>query len=65
MPRELDRCVQELKRQGYSESEAWAICQSRMNSKKLEEVEGKYSTNKDNVDTFRNLKKWFSRGVWK
>jgi hypothetical protein len=28
MPVQLDRCVQELKRKRYSESEAWAICTS-------------------------------------
>ena len=33
MPEELDRCVRELMRQGYTESEAWAICKSRLNMK--------------------------------
>lgn len=28
MPERLDRCVEELKRKGYSESQAWAICTS-------------------------------------
>lgn len=28
MPQIVEKCVQELKRKGYSESEAWAICTS-------------------------------------
>jgi hypothetical protein len=28
MPERLDKCVEELKRKGYSESQAWAICTS-------------------------------------
>ena len=33
MPAVLDRCVRQLMAQGYSESEAWAICQSRLKPK--------------------------------
>lgn len=30
MPEKLDRCVQELMRKGYTESQAWAICKARL-----------------------------------
>lgn len=36
MPASLDRCVQDLMRQGKSEDEAYAICQAQM--KKPEKI---------------------------
>jgi hypothetical protein len=32
MPERLDECVEELKRKGYTEEEAWAICKDQLGS---------------------------------
>lgn len=34
MPRELDECVNKLKRKGYSEEEAWKICRAALDKEK-------------------------------
>lgn len=53
MPERLDRCVEEMKRKGYSESQAWAICTSIIKPKSLEncpEVDKNISKDRENED---------------
>ncbi len=41
MPEKLDRCVEKLKEEGYTEEEAWAICKKQIESELQEEYEKK------------------------
>lgn len=41
MPEKLERCVQEVMRQGHTESEAYAICNSKLNKPKKKPKQGK------------------------
>lgn len=41
MPKKLEECVKKVKKQGKSESSAWAICKSSMNKKKKTKKKGK------------------------